>query len=159
MELTEEQREALDTCNPKQRAFVLAYCGEAAGNATEAARIAEYKEPGQQGHRLLKNDHVRRAIELLRASEVDKSVMTIGELREFWSRIARGEELDMYSVDGSLTKDEADLKTRMRASELLGKSQGAFLDKVVVETGPNLGAVVAKVGEILARKRAREEDE
>jgi hypothetical protein len=48
--------------NPKQAVFVAAYIGEAKHNATEAARIAGYKQPGMHGHRLMKNDEIQTAI-------------------------------------------------------------------------------------------------
>lgn len=48
---------------PQRVAFVAAYIGEARGNASEAARIAGYKHPGQEGHRLLKNDEIASAIQ------------------------------------------------------------------------------------------------
>lgn len=49
--------------NPKQAAFVAAYIGEAKGNATEAARIAGYAKPGQQGHALLKKLEIQSQID------------------------------------------------------------------------------------------------
>lgn len=48
---------------PKRAAFVAAYLGEANRNATEAARIAGYAEPGQEGHRLLKIAEIKAAID------------------------------------------------------------------------------------------------
>lgn len=47
---------------PKQHAFVAAYIGVARGNASEAARIAEYAKPRQEGHRLLTNADISAAI-------------------------------------------------------------------------------------------------
>jgi phage terminase small subunit len=47
---------------PKQAVFVAAYLGEASRNATEAARIAGYKQPGSYGHDLLKNPEIQSAI-------------------------------------------------------------------------------------------------
>lgn len=50
------------TLSDKQHAFVAAYLGKAERNATEAARIAGYKHPNQQGPRLLVNVGVSQAI-------------------------------------------------------------------------------------------------
>jgi phage terminase small subunit len=47
----------------KQRDFVEAYIGAARGNASEAARIAGYKAPGQQGYENLKKPEIRAEIE------------------------------------------------------------------------------------------------
>jgi phage terminase small subunit len=96
----------------KRRRFVEAYLGEACGNATEAARIAGYQKPGQEGHRLLKTADVSAAIGNMR--EKTPPVMDVAELRRWWA---------------SLVKDEDEItKDRLKASELLGKSLGAFLD-------------------------------
>lgn len=46
----------------KQQAFVEYYLGYAQWNATEAARRAGYRHPGQQGHRLLKNVEIKQHI-------------------------------------------------------------------------------------------------
>jgi hypothetical protein len=47
---------------PKQAVFVAAYLGEANRNATEAARIAGYANPGQRGHELVKKREIQDAI-------------------------------------------------------------------------------------------------
>ena len=46
----------------KRSAFVAAFVGEARGNATQAARIAGYAHPGQEGHRLLKIAEIADAV-------------------------------------------------------------------------------------------------
>lgn len=48
--------------NLQQEKFVSAYIGEANGNATEAARMAGYKQPRMHGSRLLTNDDIAAAI-------------------------------------------------------------------------------------------------
>jgi phage terminase small subunit len=128
--LTPEQREALGRLTPKRRGFVLAYVGQAMGNATEAARIAGYAKPTEEGHRLLRIAHVATALEALRAPEERASIATIEELRELWSSIARGSVRDVcVSRDGAVSEAPATLTVRLRASELLAKSQGAFLER------------------------------
>lgn len=47
----------------RRRMFVDLYLGECRGNATEAARRAGYRFPGQEGCRLLREPAVRAAIE------------------------------------------------------------------------------------------------
>lgn len=54
--------------NPQQEVFVSAYVGEARRNATEAARIAGYKQPNMAGPRLMGNDGIRAAIAEYRAA-------------------------------------------------------------------------------------------
>lgn len=52
----------LASLNPKQQIFVSAYIGAAKHSATEAARLAGYKQPGMHGSRLMKNDDIQTAI-------------------------------------------------------------------------------------------------
>ena len=47
----------------KQRLFVEFYCGEARGNASEAARLAGYSDVAHDGYRLKKHKEVWAAIE------------------------------------------------------------------------------------------------
>lgn len=49
----------MKTLNPRERAFVAAF----KGNATEAAAKAGYKFPGRLGSRILKRAHIKAAIE------------------------------------------------------------------------------------------------
>lgn len=61
----------------RQRRFVLAYIGEAQGNASEAARIAGYASPMQRGHEAVRNREVRAAIDRYlaqRAATADEAV-------------------------------------------------------------------------------------
>jgi phage terminase small subunit len=142
----------LDKLPPKRRAFVLAYLGEAAGNATAAARIAGYKAPTEEGCRLLRFAEVAAIVEAHRRRETARAIMTIEELQSFWAAVARGQ----IPEDGP-----ASVKDRLKATELLGKSQGAFIERreitgnvvPVVAIQINTSEEQARVME-LARKRS-----
>jgi len=77
---------------PKRLRFVEAFCGRAQGNASEAARIAGYKDPGQEGWRLLQNVGIQAAVE---------------------KRIARA--LKRLSVDSIVQRLEDHIETDMAA--------------------------------------------
>lgn len=106
---------ALGNLPYKRRLFVEAYAGEAKGNATEAARIAGYKQPQAQGSRLLKNVEVSRALEEL--TKEHPTVLSGQQLREIWSEWTADEALDMQH--------------RIAASKLLGQAGGQFLKRSV----------------------------
>ena len=142
MKLTAEQRAALDALPPKRRAFVLAYVGEAQGNATDAARRAGYAKPHPEGSRLLRFATVAAAVDALRTPAEQASIASVQELREMWAAIARGEVDDVAIVSGAVAHVPASLAARMKASELLGKSQGAFLERVE-HSGQAAAVVVA----------------
>jgi hypothetical protein len=117
--LTPEQRAALDALPPKRRAFVLAYVGEARGVAVEAARIAGYAEPHPEGVRLLRIATVAAAVKALQQPAEDAKVASLLEQRVFWSAVQRGE------FNGG--ENPKAMRDRLKASELLGKSTGAFV--------------------------------
>ncbi len=97
----------------KQKRFIAAYNG----NATAAALEAGYSPANADkiGAQLLKNP---RIIEAIRAREAERNadaIATREERQKFFTKIMRDEEQP--------TRD------RIRATELLGKSEGDFVDR------------------------------
>lgn len=105
-----------DGLTEKQRRFVEVFASNG-GNAMAAARAAGYSNPQQEGYRQIEKAGIRQAIEIMRKAITSKSIMTREERQSFWSAVARGET-------------DAGMNERLRASELLGKSQADFLDRV-----------------------------
>lgn len=101
----------------RRQRFVEAY----AGNATGAAIAAGYSEKTAyaQGHRLLKNVEVAQAIREREARAIRPAIANRSERQEFWTMALRNGDLP--------------LTERLKASELLGKSEGDFLEKVKLE--------------------------
>jgi hypothetical protein len=112
----------------KQRRFVDAYLGEAAGNATKAARLAGYKGNDNTlasvGTENLRKPAIAEAIE--HAQRQDPLTATRVERQRFWTRV--------------MMSDAAEMKDRLRASELLGKSGRDFIDRVE-HSGKEGGAI------------------
>jgi phage terminase small subunit len=104
----------------RQRKFVEAYMGAAAGNATKAARLAGYSAATarKQGSRLGTKGHIRAAIEA--RTKEDPAVWTREDRQRFWTAVASG--TGAYRMSS--------LRDRLRASELLGKSQADFVERV-----------------------------
>jgi len=98
----------------KQQRFADAYDG----NATAAAVKAGYsqKTATEQGARLLANVKVSAAIRAREWTESRRLVSDRIARQEFWSRIMLDESQEM--------------RDRLRASELLGKSEGDFWDRM-----------------------------
>ena len=117
--------------NAKQRAFVAAY----AGNATEAARAAGYSEKTArvQGSQLLTNPAIVAAIRERENKALRPHIATREERQAFWTSVMKDAELD--------------LNGRLKASELLGKSEADFTDKVAGADGGPLEIVVRTVAE------------
>lgn len=97
----------------KQRRFVEAYNG----NATEAAILAGYskKTARQIGQNLLTKVDIQAAIQEREQARLTPLIAAREQRQIFWSTIMRD--------------TSADMRDRLRASELLGKSEGDFLDR------------------------------
>ena len=105
----------------RERRFVDAYMGEAAGNGTKAAELAGYKGTSKvlqvQASRMLSKAMIRTAI--ADRVEADPQIADRTQRQRLWSDIAFGRAA--YT--------EAALRDRLKASELLGKSQADFVEK------------------------------
>lgn len=118
-----------DTLTEKQRRFVEAFMGEACGNATEAARRAGYKGNdvtlASVGRENLGKPQITAAI--AQRQEADPAVATRQERQAFWTRAMRGEAT--FVIDGKERTVPVAMKDRLKASELLGKTGGDFIDR------------------------------
>ena len=106
---------------PKQRKFAEAYVKT--GNATESYKLAGYSwktesTAGVNAHKLLKNHKISALIEELNQKLTDESIADIKEVKQFWTQTMRDRAEEM--------------KERLKASEMLAKTGGAFLDRVEV---------------------------
>jgi len=116
----------------RKRKFVDAFM--ASSNATQAAIVAGYstKTAKQQGSRLLTNVDVQQAI-AQRAAH-DPAVWTRIQRQQFWTDVAAGQ--------GRYAKTP--IQHRLKASELLGKSQADFVERHELTAG-NGGPIVFQV--------------
>ncbi len=110
---------AKESLNHKQQLFVESYLGAANGNATEAARMAGYKQPHSQGPRLLENVGIASRVRE-RVAEVG---MTADDVLSELAAVAR------LPYDG----DPKAVQNKVRALELLGKHHKLFVEKQEVE--------------------------
>lgn len=144
----------------RERKFVQALIGEAAGNATQAARIAGFGNGGknghawqQRGHELLKRPRVRaeyeRQLELVaqmqREAEELVRRQTLAKIakeraEQLVGPISTAIDLQRWWTRVYLGEIEGvTMADRMRASELLGKALGVFNHPVRLNL--NLGEV------------------
>jgi len=115
--------------NAKRQAFVDAW----EGNATAAALAAGYspKTAYSQGQRLLKTVEVQEAIKAREAQRLAPTIATRQERQEFWTSVLRNEEEAM--------------KNRLKAAELLGKSEGDFLERVEMDMTLSPAAILEQI--------------
>jgi phage terminase small subunit len=118
------QRPAL--LSVQMRLFVAAY----EGNATRAAIAAGYspRTARQRGSALMQDPRIIDAISRRGAASADPDGLISGIVR---SKIAtREERQEFWTV--TMNDERLPMKDRLRASDLLGRSQGDFLDRVEV---------------------------
>ena len=105
----------------KQRLFVEAYLGQAAGNGTEAARLAGYKGSqatlAQVGHENLRKPEISAAVE----RRVEKSAMESDEVLSELSRVARMDP----RIPGAAAP-------KVRALEILAKIHGLTSERLQI---------------------------
>lgn len=102
------------TLTAKQRKFVECY----AGNATEAAIAAGYskKTARSQGNRMLTNVDIQKAIFERGENQLKNTIADREQRQAFWTSTMNDSGLPM--------------RDRLKASELLARSEGDFIDRV-----------------------------
>jgi phage terminase small subunit len=112
--------------NTRQQRFVDAY----EGDATEAARKAGYspKSARVNGPRLLKQPEVKAAIEARVSATRSELIATREQRQQFWTGVMRD--------------SKAEMRDRLKAAELLGKSQADFTEKIEHSGGLTLEELV-----------------
>ena len=104
---------------PKQQRFVSEYLS--CLNATEAAKLAGYSSRTSYsiGQRLLKNVEVQAVIQQAMNERRNQLIADREQRQTFWTATMLDADIDM--------------KHRLKASELLGKSEGDFTQQVQVQ--------------------------
>ena len=94
---------------PKEKAFAIAYCGVALGNAEKAAVIAGYSPKYARGnaYKIVAKRGVQDYIKWLNSGKLKEDIATIEEIQAFWTDVMRSGSEKMFD--------------RLKASELLAK--------------------------------------
>lgn len=102
--------------NERQRLFCEYYCGECKGNAGEAMKRAGYapKYAATNADKLLKNTKIKEYITKINAEITKSNIATIEDIQGFWTEV--------------LNDPKAQMKDRLKASELLAKCKGMFIN-------------------------------
>jgi phage terminase small subunit len=132
--------------NERERRFVEHFM--ASGNATKAAVQAGYskKTAGQIGYRLLRKVQIQRAI--AERTQSDPAVWTREDRQRFWTAIA----------SGASRYESATLRDRLKASELLGRSQADFIDRHELDAGPSMLDLLTQSNSLASEESSRLED-
>lgn len=142
----------LKTLSPKHRTFVEAYDGD----VVEAARIAGFNGAEQylrqKGNELLRDPLILDAIKSRSRyiASTKKAIATREERQEFWTNLMFNK--DPNAAKGGFDKNgnplpedytpEVPISARLKASELLGKSEGDFVDRLDIDANVSLTEIV-----------------
>lgn len=108
-----------ETLSEKEKEFCRAYAKGMA--VTEAAKAAGYAN-GSYGKQLLQKEKIRTFL-----AEMEKKAAGVpSEQKKEEGKIAPGDEILAFLTETMRGGEETDIKTRMRAAELLGRRNGAF---------------------------------
>jgi phage terminase small subunit len=129
--------------NERERRFVEHFM--ATGNATKAAAQAGYsqKTASQIGYRLLRKVQIQRAI--AERTETDPAVWTREARQKFWTAVA----------SGAPRYETVAIRDRLKASELLGRSQADFIDRHELDTGPSLVELLSESRSLASEESVR----
>ena len=122
--------------NDKQKAFADYYIESL--NATESYKKVyecSYNTARTNGARLLTNANIKKYIDEVMSAKDESRIASQDEILQILTDIARGvteEEVVQFSQLGEelRTTRKPTIKDRMKASELLGKRYGMWVDKV-----------------------------
>jgi phage terminase small subunit len=147
---------ALAGLTEKRRRFVLAYVGEAMGNATEAARIAGYAKPTEEGSFLLRNPQVRDALRSVAAPAENAKIASTEEIHERLTAILRGEVKTATRTESetgaSVSEKEPTPAEMAAAAKLLLTARGELVKRVErVDSPGSRDELITKLESTLAK--------
>lgn len=131
---------------PKQKAFADYYIET--GNATYAAIRAGYSKKTARviGQENLTKPAIKQYIDKRNKVIESERIASITEVKEYWTRVMRGQEKDQFGLDASL-------QDRNKAAENLAKSYGMFINKIeanvdaTVNSTSKLDSILKELGE------------
>lgn len=155
---------------PKEQAFVDAYVGD----ATAAAIAAGYSEKTakQRGYKLMQKKAIRdalnarsRIVEQVVEAQVTEAMPAMADQRTariasrlerqaFWTRVMEGHETEtLMDKMGGLHDVPVSMKDRLKASELLGKSEADFTENLTVAADSSFAEALKAARERCAARR------
>lgn len=122
--------------NPKQEKFCIEF--QRTGNATESYQqvygVKDSASAQAGSSRLLADERVQTRLKELSENLKDSTIADIKELQAGLTKIFRGEiTTPLMTKDGEIINAPVSTKDRLKAAEILCKTQGAFLTRQEVE--------------------------
>ena len=121
------------------------------GNATDAARKAGYKNAERSGKQNVRKRTVMVQINKREKKRNKKHIASREERQEFWSEVMFGKEIEPaitgYDENGNaaIVDIPPKMPDRLKASELLGRSEADFADRKIHEAGESFQDIIRKI--------------
>lgn len=152
MELTTKDHDELSTglqLSHRVRKFIRVYSGDIVAAMREAGYTGDDNRLRTHGRDLLKQPKVQVAIRELAAIKSSEASMIAkkDEIQSFLTNTMRNEDPNYISVvkDGVIIeKENIALASRLKAAELLGKTQGIYADNINISGTVSIMDVVKK---------------
>lgn len=152
MELSNKDQEDLSTglqLSPRVRKFIRLYAGDIVSAMREAGYVGDDTKLRAHGRDLLRQPKVQVAIRELAAIKASEASMIAkkDEIQSFLTDTMRNEDPNFISVvkDGVIVeKENIAISSRLKAAELLGKSQGIYSENVNISGTVSIMDVVKK---------------
>ena len=123
--MNDDLQKLYDKLSEKQKRFVDLWTGEQG----ETARLAGYSDWRKAGNLCMKNANICQLIRAKRDAEIEPHIASRKERQKFWTE--------------TMLDQEVNIRDRLKSSELLGKSEGDFIDRIKDESGPKVIRVEA----------------
>ena len=121
--------------SPREKAFILAYIGEANLDGVKAATLAGCVDPSSAAWRYLRRPRIRAAIDRRIAGRIAGPQEVMGKL----SQVATAPWKDFVKVvmddEGHVIAATVDLTHQLKAADLLLKAHGTYLDPLTRALG------------------------
>ena len=130
----------------RKELFVEAFCGD----AVEAARIAGFPNPEKKGPLLLDDPAIQGKLKYRAKieSRLSKVKASREERQEFWSSIMRNNDPYTPVDQGDEPPPPIPLNLRLKASELLGRSETDFIEKLDMSVSHSLADIITQAYQI-----------
>ena len=120
----------------RQRKFIEIYDGRGIESARAAGYTGSDDVLGKTAYDLLRNPRVMPLIQAREAREIKRKVKTRQERQEFWTH--------------AMDDESKSMSDRLAASQLLGRSEGDFVERIELDTISDLAETIRA-----ARERAK----
>ena len=136
--------------NHRQKLFVEAYCGDSADAAIQAGYSGTMDSMRRQGDKLLSDPTIMECIKARSRylNKMGNAVASREERQMMWTAIMNNEDPHHREEKDSngipIPKANLPMNMRLKASELLGKSEGDFVERIDINANVSISDIISE---------------